>query len=77
MINYSKHLVSAGAVKFSMWAEPADSQNHNVNMNAVTLPQGMPQANSWCNTRMLTMERLKLFNFHMLYGLCDTKQVSY
>lgn len=28
---------SEGAVKFSVWAEPADSQNYNVNTNAVTL----------------------------------------
>lgn len=57
MINYSKHMVSAAAVKFWMWAEPAYCQNPNVNMNAVTLPQGMPQAN---DRRMLTVDSLSL-----------------
>lgn len=65
MINYSKHLVSVGAVMFSVWAESADSQNHYVNMNTVVLPQ----ANSQCDTRKLTTESLSLFNLHMLYGV--------
>lgn len=72
MINYSKHLVSAGAVKFSMWAEPADSVNHNVNMNAAFLAVVTVVVTQKCSQWRVCH---CLTSTHIM--VCDTKPTVY